>query len=108
MKNSYELSKGDIDAITAALAILPAYDFAKYQNPDALFAVCTSAGSKLINHKQLTEQELGVVAISIDSAYKALRNEITLNDENAKSQIRKFIFTYNKLLPLFSPFLDNE
>ena len=101
----YSLSQGDVEAISAALSILPAYDFAIGQNAEVLFSLCASAGSKLISHKPLTNQEMGIVALAIDSAYKALRDEISI-DEESKSEIREYLFTYNKLLPVFSPLLD--
>ena len=101
----YALTPGDVKAITAALSILPSYSFASGQNSSVLSMLCTSAGSKLINGKPLNDRELAISALAIDSAYKAISNEMSLDDEY-KAEIKEYYLTYNKLLPIFAPFLD--
>lgn len=106
MKHStYSLSADDISAITAALSILPAFEFIEADNMQSTYTLCASAGSKLFSHEKLTVQETYLIALAVDSAYKALRNELPLDDES-KAEIKDFIFIYNKLEPIFSPMLD--
>ena len=102
----YSFSENDVKAITAALEILPSYDFVSENKIDMFSILCASAGSKLIFHNQLTNREMYVVALAIDSAYKALRNELSICPEES-NVIRDYMFVYNKLQPIFSPLLDN-
>lgn len=104
-KLQYSFSENDIKAITAALEILPDYDFASEMSI-AVSTLCASAGSKLILHNQLTNRESYVVSLAIDSAYKALRNELSIDPEDL-TVIRDYVFVYNKLQPIFSSLIDN-
>ena len=102
MNLTYSFSAADVEAITEALVVLPEYEFAEGRE----IPFCISAGSALINHTPLPAGDAYVIALAIDSAYKALRNEITLSDEY-KEALRDYVFTNNKLEPIFSPLLDS-
>lgn len=65
---------------------------------------------KLNKHEQLNQQELYLIAVSVDSAYKALRGEISVEEE-AVSDLRPYLFTINKLqssLSAILAILDSE
>ena len=94
----------DIKAVTVALSALPAYDFASDLLP--AFVIAESAGVKLLQHKQLNNREAGLVAFASDCACKALCNELTIEEE-VKKELVPYLFTFNKLRPVFSPLLDN-
>ncbi len=103
-KTAYELSNSDVDAILAALSAMPSYSFSKEQI-SLMLPLCLSVGEKLSYHRDLSPQDMSLVALAVDSAYKALRNEMTL-DETDKEPLKPFFFVYNKLLPVLSPYLD--
>lgn len=105
MKNSYALSESDIEAIKVALTVLPSYGFVTPDVADATFAAVASAATKLIMHEPLLYRESFIIALSVDSAYKALRSELDL-DEEKLAELRPYFFTYNKLLPILAPFLE--
>lgn len=106
MKNTYSFSQNDVDAITTALTVLPAYEFFASDIADAALVVAASAGQKLIKKETLTKREGTFIALAVDSAYKALRDELTLGSEEL-ARLRPYLFTYNKLQPIFSPFLND-
>lgn len=106
MKNTYSFTQSDVSAITTALTVLPAYEFFASDIAEAALAVAASADSKLIKQEPLTKRECVLIALSIDNAYKALRNEIDLDSEYI-ARLRPYLFTYNKLQPIFASFLDN-
>ena len=62
---------------------------------------------KLNKHEQLNQQELYLIAVSVDSAYNALRGEISVEEE-AVSELRPYLFTINKLQPSLSAILGSE
>lgn len=90
----------DISAISHALSVLPSYDFFDSFPPDL---VSMPAGVIM----KLNKQELYLIAISIDSAYKALCGEISIEEE-AVSELRPYFFTINKLQPSLSLLLDSR
>ncbi len=90
----YELSDSDVKAILCALEVLPAYDFA----PDFAADLLVSVGYKLTSRKPLTKREEYLVAVSIDCAFLALRDELTASEETL-SALRPYLFTINKLHP---------
>lgn len=104
MQKNYSFTKNDVDAITAALTIIPAYDFFASDIAEAALAVTASAGRKLIMQEKLTKREGALIALAVDSAYKALRNELSLGNEEL-ALLRPYLFTYNKLQPIFSSLL---
>ena len=93
---NYSFSASDIKAVTAALSVLTEYDL--------LSSLAMSLIAKLNfsgRLDQMSNRESYVIALAIDSAYRALKNEYEL-DEESKAELRDYIFTYNKLEPLFS------
>lgn len=105
-KFNFNLSDDDIRAIVAALEIMPSYEF--YETDTELNAACAlsaSSGEKLLLHKQLDNREGAYVALAIDNAFKALRGEISVDDDSVAS-LRPYFFTINKLHPVFAPLLD--
>ena len=106
MKNIYyQFSKSDIEAITYAMEIMPAYNFIQTEElADTAYSLSVSSGPKLILHQQLTQREIGFVALVIDCAFKALRDEMDLGEE-ALAGLQPYMFTINKLHPVFSPLL---
>lgn len=107
MKNTnYSLTPDDISAIVCAVSVLPSYDFSKTMDEfSPVINIASSTMQKLTSQKQLTEQDIYLIAISIDSAYKALRYEINIEPE-ALSSLKNHLFTINKLFPIFSPVLS--
>lgn len=95
----YSLNHGDVEAILAALSILPALDFDDIDS-SSLCSLCMSTGIKLAEHSLLTAQETRIVVLAIDCAYKALCNSLPL-DEDSLCEIRKYFFTYQKLHSVF-------
>ena len=100
LQKTYSFTQNDVDAITTALTVLPAYDFFVSDIAEAALAVTASAGRKLIMQEKLTKQEGAIIALAVDSAYKALRNELALDSEEL-ARLRPYLFTYNKLQPIF-------
>lgn len=106
---NYSFSASDIKAVTAALSVLTEYDFVTDAEIDMLSSLAMSLIAKLNfsgRLDQMSNRESYVIALAIDSAYRALKNEYEL-DEESKAELRDYIFTYNKLEPLFSPLLEN-
>lgn len=102
----YSFSHGDVEAILAALSVMPAYGFEDDSiDPDSFFQLCQTAGIKLASHEKPTTQEAYLIAFAIDCACQALRGELLL-DEDALGDIKQYLFTYQKLHPVFSPLLD--
>lgn len=94
----------DVEAITTALTVLPGYDFFSSDIAESALAVAASAGQKLIMKEKLSQRENAFIALAVDSAYKALRNELNLEGEYLL-RLQPYLFVYNKLQPVFSPFL---
>lgn len=107
MKNfHFNLSSDDVKALCYALEIMPAYDFLENDVEAGIsFSLASSAGQKLILHKQLTNRETFFVALAVDCAFKALRNEMSLCEEELTG-LRPYFFTINKLHPVFAPLLN--
>lgn len=103
---NFSFGNNDISAISHALSVLPAYDFFDSFPPD-LVSMPASIIMKLNKHEQFSNQELYLIALSVDSAYKALRGEISVEEE-AISELRPYLFTINKLQPSLSAILDSE
>lgn len=102
---NYSFSASDIKAVTAALSVLTEYDFVTDAEIDMLSSLAMSLIAKLNfsgRLDQMSNRESYVIALAIDSAYRALKNEYEL-DEESKAELRDYIFTYNKLEPLFFP-----
>ena len=98
MQNTYLLTQNDVEAITTALTVLPGYDFFSSDIAES------AAGQKLIMKEKLSQRENAFIALAVDSAYKALRNELNLEGEYLL-RLQPYLFVYNKLQPVFSPFL---
>lgn len=102
----YSFSHGDVEAVLAALSVLPAYGFEDDAiDPDSFFLLCETAGTKLATQQNPTAKETYLIAFAIDCACQALRGELLL-DEDALGEIKQYFFTYQKLHPVFSPLLD--
>jgi len=107
MKNiNLSFSNEDVKAISCALSALPSYDFFDSFPPN-LVSMPVNVIMKLNKHENLNQREFYLVAIAVDSAYKALRGEISIEDE-ALSELRQYLFTINKLQPPLSVLLDSE
>lgn len=103
---NFSFGNDDISAISHALSALPAYE-AFDSFPPNLVSMPASIIMKLNRHEHLNNQELYLVAVSVDFAYKALRGEISVEEE-AISELRPYLFTINKLQPSLSAILDSE
>lgn len=102
----FNLTETDIKALTYALEIMSAYGFAKSdREAEISFALSSSAGQKLILRKPLSDREVYFVSLAVDCAFKALRDEISLDSEY-RSGLFPYMFTINKLHPIFAPFLN--
>ena len=104
---NYSFSNSDIEAVTSALEALAYYSFFD-DEPDGqekLFDIIQSVGIKLLSHSPLDQKDAYYIAFSIDCAYKSLRDELSIEDEG-KQIISPYIFTINKLQPIFSPILS--
>lgn len=77
------------------------------QNPNATPHICFLCHQvkKIIYREQLSNRESLFVALAIDNAFKALRNEISATDDIVSS-LRPYFFTINKLHSVFSPLLE--
>lgn len=96
----YSLSGSDVEAITAALSILPSYELISDEDFQSIYSLCASTGIKLIEHKPLSKEETDAVLLAVDFADKALRHEVHV-DTDQLDELRKYLFTYNKLLSNF-------
>lgn len=107
MKNfTYSLSESDVKAILCTLEVMPSYGFYETESENDLVKYLSiSSGMKLIAHEQWNNREIAYVALAIDNAFKALRSENSADDEIV-STLRPYLFTINKLHPVFSPYLD--
>lgn len=107
MKNiNFSLGDDDIKAISCALEVMTLYPF--YESDlerNAAYMLSVSSVKKLIFHEQLSNRESAFVALAIDNAYKALRDEISATD-NIVAALRPYFFTINKLRPAFLPLVD--
>lgn len=100
-KLNYSFSSDDIKAITCALEVMPSYGFYETEaEANAIYSLSVSSGQKLISRQPLSNRETYCVAFAIDNAFKALRDEITV-DEDAVVSLRPYFFTINKLHPVF-------
>lgn len=105
-RNNIHLSKSDVDALCYALEIMSSYDdFETDSEAELVDSFSVSSAGKLINHQPLSNREIYHVATAVDYAFMALRGEVTLDDEKL-SGLRPYMFTINKLHPVFAPFLD--
>lgn len=95
------LSESDVKTILLCLELLPCYNFMASDIADASFMLSASAGQKLIMNEQLSSREAGIVALAVDSAYKALRGEIAVSASTVE-KLRPYFFSINKLRPVFS------
>lgn len=107
MKNiNFNLSESDVKALCYALEIMPSYGFIEDDaEADLSFALAASSGQKLLLHQQLSNREACFVALAVDCAFKALRGEMSISEEEL-SGLRPYMFTINKLQPIFSPLLN--
>lgn len=105
---SYKLSDGDIKAIVAALPIALEFDLfmntSKIQS-DLNKASIESAGVKLLNKNlDLTPNEIRVIGLAVGLATAFLTDPDSLDfelDEDSMHAIQPYIFTYQKLDPIF-------
>ena len=105
-KINFNLNDDDIKAISCALEVMISYPFYESESErDAVYMLSVSSGKKLIFHEQLNNRESSFVALAIDNAFKALRNEISATDDIVAA-LRPYFFTINKLRPVFSPLLE--
>ncbi len=100
---NYQMSKSDVRAISSALSVLPSYEFFATM-PTQMTCLPLVVIEKLEKKCQLKEQDIYIIAIAVDSAYKALRNEISF-DESILSELQPHMFTINKLFPVFAEIL---
>ncbi len=103
---NFSFDNADVKAISQALSCLPAYD-AYDSFPPNLVAMPASVIMKLNCRERLSHQELYLIAIAVDSAHKALRGELIIEDEALRT-LRQYFFTINKLQPSLSVLLDPE
>lgn len=107
MKNTnFKISDDDLEAISCTLSVLPSYDFLDGVSYE-LASLSTRIIYKLHSHIFPSQNELHLIAVAIDSAQKALRGELVL-DEEALNSLRPHSFTINKLSSSFSALLDSE
>ncbi len=107
MKNiNFSFGNDDVTAISCALSVLPSYDFFD-SCPSSVIYMPTAVITKLHKHVPLTQRELYIVAVAVDSAYKALRGELSIEEE-ALSELQPYLFIINKLQPSLSLILDSE
>lgn len=108
IKFSYSFSSEDIIAIVAALPLVPAYGADTEIQQSINETLCLSAMNKLADgNTNLIPNEVRVVALSIELAVDFLAGHIDLDvDQEIISEIRPYIFTYNRLYEAFGPLLD--
>ena len=105
-KIQINLTDSEINAIIQCLQVLPSYNLLKSQTDlEFMYILTVSSVEKLKFHQQLNDKETFLVALAVDNAFKALRNELTANQEIITS-LTPYLFTINKLHPLFVPVLN--
>lgn len=105
-KINLSLNDDDIKAISCALEVMVSYPIYESESErNAAYMLSVSSGKKIIYREQLSNRESLFVALAIDNAFKALRNEISATDDIVSS-LRPYFFTINKLHPVFSPLLE--
>ena len=106
MKNiNISFSDSDIKAVSCALSVLPSYSFFD-SFPPQLISLPQNIILKLHQKQKLDDQAFYLIAVSVDAAYKAMRDEITV-EADAVAELRPHFFSINKLFPLLSPLLDS-
>lgn len=104
MNPRYNFTESDVNAITAALISLPSYGFFPSDMGDMAFTLSVSVRSNLLGEKPLSKREVALIALAVDCAIKALRDEMDADAETLE-RLRPYLFAYNKLTPVFAPFL---
>lgn len=104
--NNIKLTDGDIRAIIKCTKAMPSYSpFDAGFSADSIYLLTMSCAAKLMAEADLNSKETLFVSLSIDNAYKALRNEIYAS-QNTIASLSPYLLTINKLHPLFAPILD--
>lgn len=99
----YSLSSSDTNAILAALNILSDYELDS-DNLIDFSILCPLTSQKLIQKEVLSDEDMYIIAHAVEFAHTALRGDFYLDDD-LKSILQNYLFVYNKLYPLFHPFL---
>lgn len=105
---NYKLSGDDVEAILSSLPLVLRYDI----DSDAQYALnaslCESAAQKLINSSiDFNANEFRVIYASICLAKEFLSGHIDIDvDQEEKTALKKYLFTYNKLEKAFTPIFN--
>lgn len=106
-KISYTFSKGDVDALTCTLSLLPLVEFDEIPEYQQKIndTCCLSAIQKLKTHQNFEPNELKVIALSLIVADLILKNQLEV-DISLKNQYAPYLFSINHLLPVFRSVFD--
>ena len=86
--------------------MMPAYGLFKTEKEiNSMYTLIATSAEKLTENEQLNNKESSFVALSVDSAFKALRNEFPASQEIIAS-LTPYLFTIIKLHPYFESVLS--
>lgn len=105
---NYSFTNNDIETLLITLSVLPniEIDDVSEVQQNINDRCCFSAIDKLSAHDaNFHPNEIRVMAVSLMISDQILRNEFVTSQE-IKSELSKYMFTINKLLPIFSAAFD--
>lgn len=105
---NYKLSDGDVEAILTSLPLVLSYPADTDEQQELNVALSESAAKKLFNcSSDFTANEFRVIYFSVCLAKEYLSGHIDIDiDPEEKSELKKYLFTYNKLEKAFTPLFD--
>ena len=107
MNNKYALKPSDISAILAAFPLVPELsdsDIQRHINTE----LCISAAKKLSSHaSDFSANEFRVITGAVLAAKEYLSGQLDIDlDQELQADLKKYLFTYNHLISVFEPMLD--
>ena len=111
-KFSYSLNSADGKAILAALPLVLIYSEIVYS--DAQYEINARVGQsvmeKLLNGKaDFLPNEIRIMGCAVFIAYDVLRGDLPLDlTDEERNAITPYLFTYNKLYPIFEQYFPDR
>lgn len=107
-KFSYSFTESDVKTFLCTLAVMPTIEFEGVSEVQQNIneSCCMSAIEKFLNGRtDFHPNEARVMAVSLNLADAILKGEIDAEPE-VKKELSQYIFSINKLLPIFRAIFD--